>query len=110
MTKNNVQVLQFLDTLKNIERIPDAETQEVSIKLAARLKTFSPEKISEMEKIAVEAYSERTKALLGSFLETYMNYFSDELQSSLNPTSKYVFNCSSKWKNAQKNWRLASSK
>jgi hypothetical protein len=110
VTKNNVQVLQFLDILKNIERIPDAETQEVSTKLAVRLKGFSPEKISEMEKIAVEAYSERTKALLGSFLETYMNYFSEELKNSLNPASKYVFNCSKKWKNAEKNWRLASSK
>jgi len=42
----NIQLLQFLDTLKNIERIPDAETQEVSIKLATRLKMFSSEKIS----------------------------------------------------------------
>jgi len=110
VTKNNVQILQFLDILKNIERVPDTQIQDVSIKLAARLNTFSSEKISEMEKIAIEAYSERTKALLGFFLETYMNYFSDKLKSSLNPTSKYVFNCAGEWKNAQKNWRLVSSK
>lgn len=67
VSKKNIQVLQFLDVLKNIDRIPDAETGEVTSKLAKRLKKLSLDRISEMEKIAVEAYTERTKALLGSF-------------------------------------------
>lgn len=110
VTKKNIQVLQFLDVLKNIDRIPDAKTEDVALKLAERLKNLSSETIIEMEEIAVEAYTERTKALLGSFLETYLNHFSEVLHRSLNPSSKYLFADASKWKNAQKHWRLVSDK
>jgi len=110
VTKKNIQVLQFLDVLKNIDRIPDAETEDVTSKLAERFKNLSSDRIMEMEKIAVEAYTERTKALLGSFLEIYLNYFSDKLHSSLNPTSKYYFSDSNKWKNADIHWNLIFSK
>ena len=30
VTKNNIEILQFLDVLKNIDRIPDADTKEVT--------------------------------------------------------------------------------
>ena len=110
VTKNNTQVLQFLDILKNIDRIPDANVENVALKLAERLKHLTSETIREMEKVAIEAYTERTKALLGSFLETYLNHFSEVLHRSLNPTSKYLFADASKWENAQKHWRLVSDK
>ncbi|WP_111978722.1 DUF6088 family protein [Algibacillus agarilyticus] len=110
VSKNNIQVLQFLDVLKNIDRIPDAEIEEVASKLALRLKSLSSDKIKEMENIAVEAYTERTKALLGSFLETYLDYFSEKLHKSLNPTSKYSFSYLDKWKNAGSHWHLTCNK
>jgi hypothetical protein len=110
VTKKNIQVLQFLDVLKNIDRIPDANIEDVALKLAERFKNFSSETIKEMEKVAIEAYTERTKALLGSFLETYLNHFSEVLHRSLNPTSKYLFADASKWENAQSHWRLVSYK
>jgi hypothetical protein len=110
VTKRNIQVLQFLDVLKNIERIPDAETVDVTSKLARRLKNISSEKIVEMEKIAIVAYSERTKALLGYFLETYLGHFSDKLHKSLNPTSKYYISTSKVWDNANRNWQITFTK
>ena len=108
VTKKNTPILQFLDVLKNIERIPDSNIEDVALKLAERFKNTPTETISEMESIAIEAYTERTKALLGSFLETHFNYFSEVLHKSLNPTSKYFFSGASNWKNAQKNWRLVT--
>jgi len=110
VTKKNIQVLQFLDVLKNIDRIPDAKTEDVASKLAERLKKFPSDRITEMEKIAVEAYTERTKALLGSFLETYFDHFSKKLHQSLNPTSKYYFPDSHKWKNSTSHWHLTFNK
>ena len=110
VSKNNIQVLQFLDVLKNIDSIPDAETEEVASKLAARLKSFSSDRILEMEKIAVEAYTERTKALLGSFLETYLNHFSEKLHDSLNPSSTYKFSDLDKLKNVNSHWNLKLAK
>ena len=110
VSKNNIQVLQYLDVLKNIDSIPDAETEEVALKLAARLKSFSSDRILEMEKIAVEAYTERTKALLGSFLETYLNHFSEKLHDSLNPSSTYKFSDLDRLKNANSHWNLKLAK
>jgi hypothetical protein len=110
VSKKNIQVLQFLDVLKNIDRIPDAEMEDVTSKLAERLKNLSSDTITEMEKIAVEAYTERTKALLGSFLETYLDHFSEKLHKSLNPTSKYSFSSFDKWKNANSHWHLTCNK
>ena len=110
VSKNNIQVLQFLDVLKNIDRIPDTETEEVASKLVARLKNFSSDRVMELEKIAIEAYTERTKALLGSFLETYFHHFSEKLHESLNPSSTYKFADSDKWKNANSHWNLKLAK
>jgi hypothetical protein len=109
VTKNNAQILQFLDVLKNIDRIPDAETEDVITKLAERIKLYSSLQVKEMESIAVEAYTEKTKALLGSFLEAYLNLFSEKLQESLNPTSKYHFSLADKWRSSQNHWNLIKS-
>jgi len=110
VNKKNIPLLQFLDVLKNIDRIPDTEIQEIVINLANRLKEFSSKNIIEIEKIAIEAYTERTKALLGSFLEVYLDYFSKKIHNSLNPTSAYYFSYSDKWENANKHWHLKSNK
>ena len=110
VTKNNIEILQFLDVLKNIDRIPDADTKEVTNKLSIKLKEYSSKSIKEMEKIAIDNYPERTKAILGFILETYMNHFSDKLRDSLNPTSKYYFSYAYKWEKAQKHWHLIYNK
>lgn len=110
VTKNNIQLLQFLDVIKNIDRIPDTETNVVTERLGERIAKLPSDKIMEMEKIAIEAYTERTKALLGSILETYLNHFSEKLYMSLNPSSTYYFSYSFKLKNAKKNWHLTFNK
>ena len=106
ISEQNIVALQFLDVLKNLDKIPDSEVNEVSEKLSLRLKKLSIDTIQDMEKIAVEAYTERTKALLGTFLENYLQIFSEKLHRSLNPTSKYHFSYSSNWANAEKHWHL----
>lgn len=110
VTKKNAELLQFLDVLNNIERIPDANVDDVSNKLSLRLKQFDWSSIEEMEHIATEAYTERTKALLGTFLEHYLHHFSEKLYESLNPTSTYFFSNSHKMRNAQKHWHLTFNK
>lgn len=110
VSKNNIELLQFLDVLNNIERIPDADVEDVSKKLSLRLKNFSKPSIENMERIATEAYTERTKALLGTFLEHYLHYFSERLHASLNPNSIYYFSHSHKMRNAHKHWHLTINK
>ncbi|MFC4701409.1 DUF6088 family protein [Glaciecola siphonariae] len=110
VTKTNIELLQFLDVLNHIERIPDANVEDVSNKLGTRLKRFPDKSIAELEDIAIKAYAERTKALLGMFMERYKGYFSDKLQKSLNPTSTFYFSNADKVPNAKQHWHLTINK
>jgi len=106
VTDQTVPLLQFLDTLKHINRIPDASTEDVIIKLVKRLAAYSPHQIEVMENIAIRSYNARTKALLGSLLETYLNHFSTKLHKTLNPTSSYKIAATNALKIEQKHWQL----
>jgi len=110
VTDNTIPLLQFLDTLKNVDRIPDTTTEDVISKLAKRLATYSPQQIKAMENIAIHSYSAKTKALLGSFLETYLNHFSTKLHKTLNPTSSYKITATNSLKIKQKHWHLNTSR
>jgi len=106
VTDQTVPLLQFLDTLKHINRIPDASTEDVIIKLVKRLAAYSLHQIEVMENIAIRSYNARTKALLGSLLETYLNHFSTKLHKTLNPTSSYKITAANALKIEQKHWQL----
>jgi hypothetical protein len=106
VTKNNTTILQFLDVLKSVDQIPDTTSEEIIEKLARKISSYTNDEIHEMEKLAIDAYTPRTKALLGAFLETHLNYYSESIHNSLNPTSKYkVFVSDSTFKD-QRRWNI----
>lgn len=106
VSKNNIKILQFLDIISNIDRIPDANTGEVTIKLSKKLSNYSRDNIREMERIAVNAYPERSKAILGFLLDHYLNYVSSTLEKSLNKTSYFYVPLSYGLNSAFKRWKL----
>ena len=89
ITKNNIEILQFLDVLRNIDRISDASSEGVVHKLANKIIGYNSDDVHKMEKLAIDVYTPKTKAILGAFLETYLNYYSESIHKTLNPTSKY---------------------
>ncbi len=108
VTKNNIFILQFLDVLKSLDRIPDVSSEEIIQKLAEKISAYKTVEIHEMEKLAIDAYTPKTKALLGAFLETYLSYYSEPIHQALNPTSKYkVFISHAALKN-QESWHISS--
>jgi len=110
VTDSSIPLLQFLDILRHIDQIPDASTEDVIIKLVKRLTTYSPQQIEMMENIAIRSYSAKTKALLGSLLETYLNHVSTKLYKTLNPTSSYKITATNTLKIKQKRWYLNISR
>ncbi len=110
VTKDNIPILQFLDVLKNIEKVSDVETDTVVKKLSERLREYSSTEIEEMQNIAIKAYPERTKAILGFILDFKFNFRSEKLHSSLNPTSKFFFSYTIHQKDTQKYWHLKTNK
>jgi predicted transcriptional regulator of viral defense system len=106
VTKNNTAVLQFLDVIKSVDQIPDTTSEEIIKKLASKISAYKTDEIHEMEKLAIDAYTPRTKALLGAFLETHLNYYSESIHKALNPTSKYKIFISDATFKDQERWNI----
>ena len=106
VTKNNIEILQFLDVLRSVDQVPDTSSGEVIKKLADKIRHYKSDRIKAMEKLAIDVYTPRTKALLGAFLETYRSYYSAPIRNALNPTSRYKISIPPTLLKNQGSWNL----
>jgi len=87
--ETDIPVMQLLDALTDIQKIPDTPPEKVVPILAEKISNLQPPQISRMMKLALE-YPPSTRALLGALLETYLpSQPTDSLRKSLNPLTKY---------------------
>jgi hypothetical protein len=84
-----IPLLQFLDVIKHIDCIPDADNQLLLANLTQRLRQYSSNQIDMMEDMALIAYGAKVRALLGALFASELGRFSGKLYQSLNPTSRY---------------------
>jgi Family of unknown function (DUF6088) len=85
----DVPMMQLLDALTDIQKIPNASPEKVVPILAEKISNLQTPQISRMMKLALE-YPPSTRALLGALLETYLpNQSTNILRKSLNPLTKY---------------------
>ncbi|MCH8569417.1 MAG: DUF6088 family protein [Balneolales bacterium] len=89
ITKDNIPLLQYLDCLRYIKKIPDASVKNSIRILSEKFKTLEPVKIETMVRLALK-YPPSTQALLGAILEDLGESSSiKRLKSSLNPITSY---------------------
>ncbi|MCY4266931.1 MAG: DUF6088 family protein [Flavobacteriaceae bacterium] len=89
ITRENIFLLQILDVLRNIKKIPDATIQLICKKILERIKNLSSEDQRKLVRLA-KKYPPYTRALLGSILETIGNRkLVASLRLTLNPISTY---------------------
>ena len=87
--ETDIPIVQLLDALTDIQKIPDTSPEKVVPFLAEKISNLQPPQISRMMKLALE-YPPSTRALLGALLETYLpDQPMDILRKSLNPLTKY---------------------
>jgi hypothetical protein len=85
VTEDNYQLLGFLDAIKDIKLIPDAEIQTSVKILGGSIKKLNKEQIEELVKCGI-MYPPRTRALLGAMLENIDSTINTKvLKESLNP-------------------------
>jgi len=88
VTDDNYQLLGFLDALKDIKTIPDAELKTSVKVLGGKIKKLSEKQIKELVQYCI-MYPPRTRALLGAILEDIDSTINTKtLQESLNPLTK----------------------
>ena len=89
VTDANYKLLELLDALKDIKRIPDASPDNSIVILTNIIKELSDKQISEMIKCAL-SYPPRVKALFGAVLENINTQINtSKLKQSLNPLTKF---------------------
>jgi len=89
ITKENIPLLQILDAIRYIKKIPDTETPFLINRFLNILSELSQKNKTKLIRLAFK-YSPATRALVGALLdETGNEELTKNLQNSLNPITSY---------------------
>lgn len=100
--EKDVTLLQYLDVLKDIKKIPDSDV-ELSLKImSGYISKLSTDEQKRLLKLALTYYSPQVRALMGLLFSSLELLLSNRLKLSLNPTTIY------KLKLNQTNWPMAN--
>ncbi len=89
ITKENIPLLQILDSIRYIKKIPDGTNEFVCKRLIAILKELNKKEIKTIVRLA-QKYPPSTRALLGAILDEIGKVeLTKPLLKSLNPITKY---------------------
>ncbi|HOS71312.1 MAG TPA: DUF6088 family protein [Bacteroidales bacterium] len=106
ITKENIPLLQILDALRYIKKIPDAKIESSCRRLLNILKELTENDKSSLVRLALK-YPPVTRALLGAMLEQLQQTeITQPLLKSLNPITKYKLSGISKVLITAEKWNL----
>ena len=89
ITKDNIQLLQLLDSIRYIKQIPDSTVESAVKRMLSILKQLSSKQIELMIKLSLK-YPPSTRALLGALVtDIGVELDTDALYKSLNPITTY---------------------
>jgi len=106
ITKKNIPLLQLLDALQDIKRIPDTTVDRTFVLLKKRMLRLDASNKKLLVDTAME-YNAATRALLGALFEEYLPMTNvDKLKRSLNSLSKYKIDISPALLPNKSNWNI----
>jgi hypothetical protein len=89
ITKDNIPLLQLLDAIRYIKRIPDSSIESSCKRILSIIKGYNQNEITSLVRLALK-YPPSTRALLGALLEQLQyGKQTEKLYKSLNPITKY---------------------
>ncbi|MFM2388299.1 MAG: hypothetical protein RL660_3056 [Bacteroidota bacterium] len=106
ITKDNIPLLQLLDSIRYIKKIPDNTIEATCKRFLAIIKKFTGKEINTLVRLALK-YPPATRALLGALLEQLQQAKTTEpLFKSLNPITKYKLTDASKALSTTEKWNI----
>lgn len=106
ITKENIPLLQLLDALRYIKKIPDATVEFSCNRFLAILKAYSEKEIMSLTRLAIK-YPPATRALLGALLDQLeQTHLSITLFKTLNPITKYKLSGATKALSTTSKWNI----
>ena len=104
--KDNIYLLQILDSIRFIKRIPDSDVTSTYIRIRALVKKLSENEKGMIAKLALK-YNPGTRALTGSILDQITELdITDKLLDSLNPVSVFSYNIIGNTTLDKEKWRI----
>lgn len=104
--KDNIFLLQVLDTVRFIKRIPDADVNNSCKRIISLFRNFSQAEKNAIGKYALK-YNPGTKALTGAILEYISKEdIANELYNSINPATTFSFKISNDTLPNKQKWRI----
>lgn len=89
ITRSNIPLLQLLDSIKNIKRIPDTTPDNSCNRISAIIKSLDEKSLDLMIKLAMK-YNPMTRAIAGAIIEElYGEEKATILRDTLNPITIY---------------------
>ena len=89
ISDSTVPLLEILDTLRDVKKIPNASVDRVIRAMAERLTHLTPNAMNRLQRLALDYYSPVTRALLGMLLTHCGNKVLPSLKASINPTTRF---------------------
>ena len=105
VTKDNFQLLEILDILKDFVKIPDMDKEMGITFLLNKLKDLSKKDGSRIIKYALQ-YPPRTRAFLGALLNQLNNQENKTVKESLNPLTNYELGINDELLSTAPNWNI----
>ena len=106
ITKENIALLQILDAIRYIKKIPDATVESSCRRLLAILRNLPEKEKSTLVRLALK-YPPAAKAILGALLEELQpNSLTEQLYKTLNPISKYKLSGIGKVLSTTEKWNI----
>lgn len=105
ITKDNIPLLQLLDSIRYVKKIPDTNLTSAVKRILVIIKEIPSLEQQKMVKLAMK-YPPSTRALLGAILDEIGAGFSEPLYKSLNQISKYAFPSVNKVLSSTEKWNI----
>jgi hypothetical protein len=106
ITKENVPLLQILDAIRYIKKIPDATIESSCRRFLSILRNLSEKELSSLARLALK-YPPATRALTGALLdELQQTHLTELLLKSLNPITKYKLASAANVLSATEKWNI----
>lgn len=106
ITRENIYLLQILDSIRFINRIPDSIVSDSCQRLLVLVKKLDESDQQTLVKLAMK-YNPGTRALAGAILDqSSETVITEPLYKSLNPVSEFSFNISEKVLRNKPKWRI----
>ncbi len=106
ITKKNIPLLQILDSIKSIKKIPDTTIETSCLRFIEIIKSLDDEIKKDLVRLSLK-YPPSTRALLGAFLEEIEEFdITEILRKSLNSITQYKIPEVTKVLTKSNNWNI----